>query len=169
MQPARWALRGTTASPSLPEGPRSRPCPAGLPCSPSRDSDRDCHPRLEPGPHRALQEQLRDHPPPVGALLRGPVPLRPLCRVPASFRTACLTAYTALLRSLVGVQPPPLCLLEVEPGHLHFRYCPEDLEVTAPRFPPAPRPPEPHQQAIPPGSSPPSDPRKENLQAGWPL
>lgn len=87
--------------------------------------------------------------PTVGALLRGPVALGPLCPVPTGFRTVCLAAPTALLKS---VQPPPPRLLEVEPEHLHFRYCPEDLEATALWLPPAPGHQNPVSMRHPPGS-----------------
>ena len=92
--------------PSL-EGPWSRPRPAGLTCSPSRI------PRWRvPTPPRARPtlcppRPAQRPPPTVGALLRGPVPLGPLCRVPAGFRTACLTVYTGSAEKRSGTPSLP--------------------------------------------------------------
>ena len=68
--------------------------------------------------------------------------------------------------SLVGVQPPPLCLLEVGPGHLHFRYCSEDLEVTAPRVPPPPGHQNPISKRYPLASHRPQTPGKKTSRLG---
>lgn len=123
------------AFPSL-EGPWFRPAqPASL-AHPPEFPDGECHP-LEPGSTLCPPRPAPRPPPRWVPCSGGPVPLGPLCRVPAGFRTTCLTVYTALLRS---VQAPPLCLLAG--GHLHLRYWPEDLDVTAPWL----RPPHPHHQ-----------------------
>lgn len=123
--------------------------PASL-AHPPEFPDGECHPPPRARPIPCPPRPAPRAPPTVGALLRGPVALRPLCRVPTGFRTACLAASTALLKSVQP--PPPLCLLEVEPEHLHFRYCPEDLEATALWLPPAPGHQNPVSMRHPPGS-----------------